>query len=140
MKHQNTIGAFYNHIFDALSNLTDCGKNNSIFTGNRSRQVALSGWSVHGHTIEVHNYLTAVDAIKEIIEQGEGSSPCNPVAWDTGSKKDLSHYFMFYSVAEEHEINVVETNASLDGSEDDGVTDFIKVGMIFQQTRNTKMG
>ncbi|CAH3157234.1 unnamed protein product [Porites evermanni] len=127
VKHQNTIGAFYNHIFDALSNLTDCGKNNSIFTGNRSRQVTLSGWSVHGHTIEVHNYLTAVDAIKEIIEQGEGSSPCNPVAWDTGSKKDLSHYFMFYSVAEEHEINVVETNASLDGSEDDGVTDFIKL-------------
>ena len=140
MKHDNTIGAFYNHIFNALSNLTDCGKNNSIFTGNRSRQVNLSGWSVHGHTIEVHNYLTAVDAIKEIIEQGEGSSPCNPVAWDTGSKKDLSHYFMFYSVAEKHEINVVETNASLDGSEDDGVTDYIKVGMIFQQTRNTKKG
>ena len=94
---------------------------------------------MHGHTIEVHNYSTAVDAIKEIIEQGEGSSPCNPVAWDTGSKKDLSHYFMFQSVAEKHEINVV-SNASLDDSEDDGVTDYIKVCMIFQQTRNTKKG
>lgn len=128
MKHHNTIGAFYYHIFNALSNLIDCGKNNSIFTGNRSRQVNLSGWSVHGHTIEVHNYLTAVDAIKEIIEQGEGSSPCNPVARDTGSKKDLSHYF------------IVIINASLDGSKDEGVTDYIKVGMIFQQTRNTKKG
>ena len=129
VKHHNTIGGFYNHILNALGNLTDCGKNNSIFTGDPSKQVDVQHWSVHGHTIKVHNYYTAVEAIQEIVEQGEGSSPCNPVAWDTGRRKDLSHYFLFYSVAEKHEIQVVETVSPPDDSSDsdDDVVDFTKV-------------
>ena len=36
-----------------------------------------------GHSLEVYDYITAVDAIKTIVEQGEGSSLCNPIAWNT---------------------------------------------------------
>ena len=54
----------------------------------------------------MYDYHTAVEAIENIIEQGEGSSPCNPVAWDIGSARGLSHYFLFNSVVEEREIIV----------------------------------
>ena len=127
VKHHNTIGGFYNHILNALGYLTDCGRNNSIFTGDKGRQVDFSEWSVHGHTIKVYDYFTAVEAIQDIIDQGEGSSPCNPVAWDSGSKKYLSHYFLFYSVAEKHEIEVVETVLPPDDSGDKTVVDYTKV-------------
>ena len=81
---------------------------------------------MHGHTLKVFDFFTAVEAIQDIIEQGEGSSPCNPVAWDTGEEKDLSHYFLFYSIAEKHEIHVVKPVFSPDGH-DESVVDFSEV-------------
>ena len=127
-RNHNTIGAFYNHILNALSNLTDCGKDNSIFTGDPNKQVDFHHWSVHGRSLKVTDFFTAVEAIRDIVEQGEGSSPCNPIAWDTGKIKDLSHYFLFYSVAEKHEIRVVESKSSPgENNADDSVVDFTKV-------------
>ena len=87
---------------------------NSIFTGDKNEQVDYGEWSVHGHTLKVYDYHTAVEAIENIIEQGEGSSPCNPVAWDIGSARGLSHYFLFNSVIEEREIIVAATDENLD--------------------------
>lgn len=106
VKNNNTIGGFYIHILNALGNLTNCGRNNSIFTGDPSRQVNVKHWSVHGHSLEVYDYFSAVEAIQLIMEQGEGSSPCNPVAWNEENEKSLSHYFLFHSVAERREIKV----------------------------------
>ena len=126
-KHHYSIGGFYNHILNALGYLTDCGTDNSIFTGDKSRQVDYNGWSVHGHTIKVYDYHTAVEAIQDIIEEGEGSSPCNPVAWNSKSQKALSHYFLLYSVVENHEINVVEQEMPTDRNNDDSVVDFLQV-------------
>ena len=111
---------------NALGNLTDCGKNNTIFTGDPSKQVDTQQAWVHGHTLKVYDYFTAVEAIQDIIEQGEGSSPCNPVAWDTGEEKDLSHYFLFYSIVETHEIQVFQPLSSVDGH-DESVMDFSEV-------------
>lgn len=132
--HHNTIGGFYNHILNALGNLTECGRNNSIFTGDPNRQVDFRHWSVHGHTLAVNNYFTAVEAIQDIIEQGEGSSPCNPVAWDTGKKKDLSHYFLFYSVAEKHEIQVAEATSPPDDNDDDAADDVVDFSKLCNGT------
>lgn len=112
---------------NALGYLTDCGRNNNIFTGDEDRQVDFSEWSVHGHSLKVDDYWTAVEAIQDIIDQGEGSSPCNPVAWGTEGNKSLSHYFLFYSVAEKHEIEVVETTDRPDNSDDKTVVDYRKV-------------
>ena len=94
---------------DTLRNLTDYGKDNSIFTGDQNKQVDSQDWSVHGHTFKVYDYSTAVQAIQDIVEQGEGSSACNPVFWNKGKIEDLSHYFLFYSIAEKHEIQVFES-------------------------------
>ena len=61
---------------------------------------------MRGHSIKVVDYDTAVEAIELIVDQGEGSNPCNPFTWNTGKKVDLSHYYLFYSIVEEHEIVV----------------------------------
>jgi hypothetical protein len=123
-KHHNTIGGVYNHILNTLGYLTHCGKNNSIFTGDPARQVDYV--SVHGYSLSVTGFASAVEAIKLIIEQGEGSSPCNPVAWSNGTVRDLSHYFLFYSIAEKRQI-LVKSQQEESGSVLDTVLDFSKV-------------
>ncbi|KAK3740673.1 hypothetical protein QZH41_019042, partial [Actinostola sp. cb2023] len=114
VKHHNTIGGFYNHILNSLGHLTDCGKNNSIFTGDEARQVDF--WSVHGHKTIVTDYYSAVEAVKVIVEQGEGSSPCNPMSWSNGTTKDLSHYFLFYSITENRQIVVLDPKSKQKGN------------------------
>ena len=109
IKSENTIGRFYNHILNALGYLTHCGNDSSIFTGDPRKQVNFDGWSVQSKTIEVTDYLSSIAAIQAIVEQGEGSSPCNPDSWFSG-KEQLSHYYLFYSIAEKREIEVFHTN------------------------------
>lgn len=130
VRHHNTIGGFYNHILNALGYLTNCGMDNSIFTGDKNEQVDYGEWSVHGHTLKVYDYHTAVEAIENIIEQGEGSSPCNPVAWDIGSARGLSHYFLFNSVVEEREIIV----AAADENRDTLVIRFLIDSFVYSYT------
>ena len=114
---------------DALGNLTDYGKDNGIFTGDQSKQVDSRDWSVHGHTFKVYDYFTAVQALQDIVEQGEGSSACNPVVWNNGKREDLSHYFLFYSIAEKHEIQVFQSAPPLDDNDadEDSAVDYTKV-------------
>ena len=101
-RHKNTIGAFFNHILKTLAYLTKCGKDKSIFVGNAKSQLTADHWYArascgHGKVIKVVDYSSAVAAIKEIVEEGEGSSPCMPAA-GSPSISDLSHYFAFYSL------------------------------------------
>lgn len=122
-KHHNTIGDFYNHILNTLGYLTKCGRDNSIFNGDPRRQV---NWIVRGRSYKVTDYFSAVDAIKLIVDEGEGSSPCNPMVWTKG--KELSHYFLFHSIAEKHQIRVVDkAQQEKTGNVPDNVVDFSKV-------------
>ena len=104
--HNNTIGGFYRYILQGLGYLTDCGTNDSIFTGDVSKQVTYNGWKVSGHSMKVTDYISAVDAIEAIVHQGEGSSPCDPDAISEEGKEKLSHYYTFLSVIQGHEIEV----------------------------------
>ena len=75
-----------------------------------SKQVT-TRWHLKKHdNISVYDYHSAVDAIYTIIDQGEGNNPCNPITKDELGQKDLSHYFMFQSIAEERGIQVVKAN------------------------------
>ena len=56
--------------------------------------------------MKVTDYLSAVDAIEAIVDQGEGSSPCNPDAISEVGNKELSHYYTFLSVSHGREIEV----------------------------------
>ena len=104
--HKNTIGGFYKYILQGLCYLTGCGTDKRIFTGDGSKQVTYNGWKVSGHSMKVTDYISAVDAIEAIVDQGEGSSPCNPDAISEVGNKELSHYYTFLSVSHGREIEV----------------------------------
>lgn len=115
-KHYNTIGEFYEHIVDALTFLTNNGTNQAIFSGNKSKQLSFDfHFGRYGRLFAVTDFKSAKRAIKEIIAEGEGSSPCNPLDW-SDNKGDLSHYFLFKSIVERHQITVYKvSNDSNDG-------------------------
>ena len=76
--------------------------------GTKANKLLLSGQLT---SISIYDYHTAVDAIQGIIEQGEGSDPCNTLACNKNEKKDLSHYFLFKSVVEGRGIQVVKESS-----------------------------
>lgn len=109
-KHYNTIGEFYNYILRSLEFLTRKykGSNQTIFTGDPSKQLFFGfAFGRYGKLINVTDFKSAAEAIREIIREGEGSSPCNPLDWSNNTG-DLSHYFLFKSIVEQHEIKVYE--------------------------------
>ena len=110
-KHYNTIGEFYDHILRAFAYLTNNGTNHTIFSGDKSKQLVFDfHFGRYGRLIEVTDFESAKQAIQEIIREGEGSSPCNPLDW-SNNKGDLSHYFLFKSIVEAHKIEVCNTSA-----------------------------
>lgn len=128
-KHYNTIGEFYKHILDALTVLTNNGKNQTIFSGDVSKQLSSDfKFGRYGTLFAVTDFKSAKRAIKQIIAEGEGSSPCNPLDW-SNDKGDLSHYFLFKSIVERHQINVY--NVSND-SNDGRSMHFFKVSIFFK--------
>lgn len=111
LRHYNTIGSLYNRILKALGYLTNCGQNNGIFTGDPKRQITPDHWMSHKKSekpniFKVVDYKSAVDAVKEIVEQGEGSSPCNPLAVYANHTDELSHYFLFSSIVEGYNLTI----------------------------------
>ena len=127
-KHYNTIGEFYEHILDALTFLTNHGKHQTIFSGEKSKQLSFDfHFGRHGRLFNVTDFQSAKRAIKQIIAEGEGSSPCNPLDW-SNNKGDLSHYFLFKSIVERHQIKVYNiSNDSNDGKS----IHFLKVSIFF---------
>lgn len=63
---------------------------------------------MHGRSFKVTDFDSAVRAIGTIIEQGEGSSLCNPMFWSNGTVNDLSHYYLFSSIVEKRQIKVMD--------------------------------
>ena len=105
-KHYNTIGEFYNYVIRAFAFLTQNGTNQTIFTGDKSKQLYFGfSFGRYGKLINVTDFKSAKEAIEEIIKEGEGSSPCNPLDWSKDNG-DLSHYFLFKSIVEQHKIKV----------------------------------
>lgn len=112
-KHYNTIGEFYEHILDALTFLTNNGTNQTIFSGDKSKQLSFDfHFGRYGRLFAVTDFKSARRAIKEIVAEGEGSSPCNPLDW-SDKKGDLSHYFVFKSIVERHQVKVYNVSGDL---------------------------
>lgn len=126
-KHYNTIGEFYEQILKALTFLTNNGTNQTIFSGEKSKQLSFDfHFGRYGRLFTVTDFESAKRAIEEIITEGEGSSPCNPLDW-SNNKGDLSHYFLFKSIVERHKIKVY--NISSDSYS--GSMQFFKVSIFF---------
>lgn len=106
--------------------------------GTKANKLLLSGQLT---SISIYDYHIAVDAIQGIIEQGEGSDPCNTLTCNKNEKKDLSHYFLFKSVVEGRGIQVVKesTGTTINIANASHRTDKPKVSHRHQKT-NRAMG
>ena len=87
--HNDTIGSFYARIRRDMKRLEreSNEKNTTIFTGNRTRQVDFMA-------SPVTNLEEALEGIRLIVEQGEGTSQMNP----TDEYKELAHYYKFAEI------------------------------------------
>jgi hypothetical protein len=88
-RHGQTIGWFYDEIAKAFKELSRQG---DIFVGDPARQ--LRGWPSVGELIAVTDLESALAAIQEIVEQGEGASPINP----DDAQHELAHFYRFSEI------------------------------------------
>ena len=107
----NTIGQFYIQIEECMEYLLTVKKQN-IFCDCADKQVKWPYQNDYGTVHIVTNMATAKQAILEIIEQGEGNGPGNPVYLDTG---DYSHFYKFKEIYCQHQLVKHGTKYSFSG-------------------------
>lgn len=95
-----TIGQFYDAIKRGFLDLTAALGETTVFCGDPSRQVTDQHfYSGSGHIIAIRNLATALAALGEIVEQGEGSGHVQ--VWDGDSdvfhpeRDQVAHYYRF---------------------------------------------
>jgi len=94
-----TIGQFYGAIRDGLCALSADFGEPRVFCGDTARQIATTGFPGGGRVIAVQGLASALAALDEIVEQGEGTKRVE--VWD-GDHDDLhpgreqvAHYYRF---------------------------------------------
>jgi Ferritin-like len=89
-----TIGAFYGAVEEGLKELDAEG---GLFKGDRSRQIGPEQYNVpgRGRIIIVEDLKTALEALQEIIEQGEGDVTAPPSEEMFDPEGDLAHFYRF---------------------------------------------
>jgi len=95
-----TIGQFYGAMERGLRELSSTIGEKSLFCGDPARQVTDEHvYSGGGHMITVSNLATALAALSEIVEQGEGAEHAE--VWDGDSdvfhpqRDQVAHYYRF---------------------------------------------
>ena len=99
-----TIGQFYRAIEEGLKNLCSTMGHDTVFSGDPSRQVTpeMLGFIGERRVVAVHNLKTALEAIDEIEEQGEGLK--HRQVWDGDrdmfhpEREEVAHYFRFSEI------------------------------------------
>jgi hypothetical protein len=105
-----TIGQFYMQMNNCISELTESGEN--IFSNDRtSGQVRWPWKNTYGTLHIVNDTISAMNAINEIVEQGEGTSPIDPD--DEGNQ--LGHFYRFEEILCEAFLVKNETHYSYSG-------------------------
>ncbi|XP_028403095.1 uncharacterized protein LOC114525846 [Dendronephthya gigantea] len=101
--NHNTVGGLYTTILIVMAKL-EC---DGVLTFNGTKPQLEIGGERGKEVIKIHDFGTAMQAIKNIIEEGEGSSPCNPLDEST----DLSHYYKFASIANKRHLKTIEKDS-----------------------------
>ena len=109
----DTIGQFYAAIKKGFEDLAGApGGHDALFTGDPARQVDGRSWYYGGggEPIIVHDLASAIRAIDEITEQGEGF---DHTLYDHdeqfGQVDELAHYFRFTEIAAERKFDATDT-------------------------------
>lgn len=115
-----TISQLYNNILQGLIHLEEKAqlRNSSIFSNSKEKQLDGEHWysDVEGKPFAVTNIKSALQAIEQIVEEGEGSDPCNPLT----SKNKLSHFYLFSQMLKERDI-ILHSNESCVSSNGHGL-------------------
>jgi CDGSH-type Zn-finger protein len=95
-----TIGQFYEAIELGIRDLCDRLGEGAVFTGDRARQITSDlPYRGGGHIVAVDSLATALDALEEIVEQGEGAAHHD--VWDGDhemfhpERDEVAHYYRF---------------------------------------------
>jgi hypothetical protein len=95
-----TIGQFYEAIEAGLRDLSARLGEQAVFTGDPARQVtAAYPYGGSGRIVEVRDLASALDALNEIVEQGEGAAQHD--VWDGdhqmfhAEREEVGHYYRF---------------------------------------------
>lgn len=98
--HYETIGQFYDAIEEGLRYLCETLGEDKVFSGDQSRQVTAGPFHHTGGVVEkVADLESALAALDEIVEQGEGTS--RGEVWDGDhdifhpDRDEVAHYFRF---------------------------------------------
>ncbi|MEU1232389.1 ferritin-like protein [Streptomyces sp. NPDC005828] len=99
-----TIGQFYDAIEKALRDLCAELGEDQVFTGDPARQVAAGPFAhTSGRLAPVTDLRTALAALEEIVEQGEGAARADVWDGDTDllhpETKAVSHFYRFQELA-----------------------------------------
>jgi hypothetical protein len=95
-----TIGQFYAAVTDGINSLCEVLGESAVFCGDPARQIG----QFHlkrggGAVIAVHDLKTAMAALKEIVEQGEGAA--RTAVWDGDvdvfhpEREEVAHFYRF---------------------------------------------
>jgi CDGSH-type Zn-finger protein len=103
-ENYETIGQFYAAIREALEPLARTLGEAALFSGDRRRQVTDDlYYGGSGRIIAVHDLESALAALEEIVEQGEGLDYQH--VWDGDremfhpEREEVAHYFRFQEIA-----------------------------------------
>jgi hypothetical protein len=99
-----TIGQFYRAIEEGIKYLCATLGPDAVFTGDPDRQITpeMLGFVGERRVVAVHNLRTALEAIDEIEEQGEGLK--HRQVWDGDrdmfhpEREEVAHYFRFSEI------------------------------------------
>ena len=111
----HTIGQFYDAIEEALTRLNTEIGHAALFDGDPARQIRPEHWYYGGggEVIVVHDLGSALQALAEVKEQGEGSAGS---IWDDDSQfgqvDELAHYFRFNEIRQGRRYRATDTPAS----------------------------
>lgn len=102
----DTIGQFYRAIEEGLKALCATLGEQAVFTGDPARQITPASLDYHGsgRVIPVYDLASALAAIDEIEDQGEGLR--HDEVWDGDrdmfhpEREEVAHYFRFVEIAQ----------------------------------------
>ena len=97
----HTIGQFYEAIADGFRRVVQRDGHRAVFTGTRARQVTPAHYyGAGGEPIVVTELESALHAIAEVCEQGEGfEGTIEDDDSQFGQPDELAHYFRFQEIA-----------------------------------------
>ena len=101
-----SIGQFYLAIEQGLKFLCEELGEDVVFTGNRKHQITPQCFEYHasGHVVPVTDLASALEALDEIVEQGEGLA--HKEVWDGDrdmfhpEREEVAHYFRYMEIRE----------------------------------------